>query len=95
MAGSLAAAWHAKIGSVAAGSIFAALQSMGATTTLAVLGVQTLEMLGAVVIGKLGQLLWEYVFGGMSMMEAARAVQNWAWGIKETKDLVVYAPEYQ
>lgn len=37
------------------------------TTTILILGVQTLKMLGAVAIAELGQLLWKYVFGGMSV----------------------------
>ncbi|KAF8535286.1 hypothetical protein BDD12DRAFT_912872 [Trichophaea hybrida] len=45
VAGSLAAAWHSSIGSVAAGSLFAGLQSAGATLSTAI------PVVGAVIIG--------------------------------------------
>jgi hypothetical protein len=56
--GSLAAAWHSSIGSVAAGSVFAILQSL--RTTLALL-----EIIRALIsgFGCVIHSIWEYLWG--------------------------------
>jgi hypothetical protein len=66
--GSLAAAWHATIGNVAAGSVFAILQSLGTTPVL-------LAMIGALTggFGCFIHSLWEDLWNEDKVSEKEKA----------------------
>ncbi len=75
--GSLAAAWHASIGNVVAGSIFATLQSLGTAPSL-------LAAIGALigVVGCSIHYLWK-IFQGDG--EDSESHKCWIWGSEKAQ----------